>query len=184
MRNGWVKILIAAVVVASTSALAANGPPFVAQPSAMTAGALTIDSATTSPGFNNQIVASQAITGTTNDGAGDLVCATVWDDGTPRVSSCLSVPVGTTQTLTWTLNWTGSILTGAPGVGLYVVDATSAATPTTGTALSSIDPILPSAFAAISPVPTLSEWSLLLMAALVVVGAVVLRRRMHRPPVA
>jgi len=179
--------ILATFLLFSLPVIAANGPPpGAALPSATAAGALTLISATTSPGLNNQIVASQSITGTTNDGSGDLVCATIWDDGTPKVSQCLSVPVGATQTLTWTLNWTGSILTGAPGVGLYVVDATSAATPTTGGAISSIDPILPSQFSsASSPVPTLSEWALIVMALIVgAFGVVHLRRRSNRRPAA
>ena len=179
--------LLALSLLASLSALAANGPPpGAAKPSAITAGPLTLVSATTSPSLNNQIVASQAFTGQTNDGSGDLICATIWDDGTPKVSQCLSVPVGATQTLTFTLNWNGSILTGAPGVGLYIVDATSAATPTTGGALSSMDPILPSQFSsASSPVPTMSEWALIAMALIVAaLGVVYARRRSSGPPAA
>jgi exosortase sorting signal-containing protein len=179
--------ILALFLLISLPVIAANAPPPSGKlPSATAAGALTLVSATTSPSLANQIVASQSITGTTNDGSGDLVCATIWDDGTPKVSQCLSVPVGTTATLTWTLNWTGSILTGAPGVGLYVVDATSAATPTTGGQISFIDPITPSQFTSAStPVPTMSEWALIVMALIVAAfGVVYVRRRSNSPPAA
>jgi hypothetical protein len=182
MRIGLLKTFIAALVVASTSALAANGPSGSAVPSAVTAGTLTVVKAVTYSGTNNEVVATLPVTGTTDDGGGsDIVCGNIWDDGTVKVSQCLSVPVGTTQTLTFTLDWTGAVLTGAPGVGLYMNDATSAATPTTGGSLGIIDPLF---LALTSPVPTLSQWSLMLLVALVVVGAVILRRRMHHPPAA
>jgi hypothetical protein len=182
MQSKLLMAITAALLVVSASALAKNGPPG-ASPSATAAGALTVVSANSFPGPNNQVVATLPVTGTTDDGGGnDIVCATIFDDGSIRVSQCLTVAVGATQTLTFTLNWTGPILTGAPGVGLYTNDATSAATPTTGASLGVVDPLF---LALTSPVPTLSEWSLLLMATLVLlVGVALARRRGHGPPTA
>ena len=173
----------AALLAAGTSALAANGPSGPAVPSAVTAGTLTVVKAVTSSGTNNEVIATLPVTGTTDDGGGsDIVCGVIWDDGTVKVSQCLTVPVGTTQTLTFTLDWTGAVLSGAPGVGLDIYDATSAATPTTGTVLAGIDPLF---LALTSPVPTLSEWALLAMTAiLAVLGVAFLRRRAQRAPLA
>jgi hypothetical protein len=178
MRNKFWMTVAAALAVASTSAWAANGP--VATPKASTAGSLTLVSATQSvPQLDNQIVATLPVTGTTDDGTGDIVCASIFDDGAVKVSQCLTVPVGSTQTLTFTLNWNGSILQGAPGVGLYVYDATSAANPTGGSLLASMDPINPSQFSiVVTNVPTMSEWAMLAMAAMIALaGAYFLRRR-------
>ena len=182
MRIRLIEAFIATLVVASSSAMAGNAPSGTALPSATSAGTLTVVSATTY-GPNNQVIASLKVTGTTDDGGGnDLVCGVIWDDGTVKVSQCLTVAVGATQTLTFTLNWTGPIATGAPGVGLDIYDATSATTPTTGTLLAGIDPLF---LALSSPVPTLSERALIAMAALVLLaGVAFLRSRSARRPAA
>jgi uncharacterized repeat protein (TIGR01451 family) len=75
-------------------------------------------------GLDNEVTAIFSLTGTTDDGGGnDDVSFTIFDDFNVVGSSSVSVPVGQTQTFTRTINWQGTIGAGAPGVGLYLIDA-------------------------------------------------------------
>jgi hypothetical protein len=64
-----------------------------------------------------------SLTGTVDDGGGfDQVSVELWDDGTMKDSQVVSIPVDTTQPIDVTLSFLGLYLTGAPGVGVLVVD--------------------------------------------------------------
>jgi hypothetical protein len=159
------------------SASAGNAPGARLRPDVSvqaTAGPLTVTSVSYNPQTqDNSITASISLTGTTDDGGGnDVVCGIVFDDGAIVAFQCVDIPVGSTVPTIFTLQWTGPIGKEAPGVGLYVIDDTTASDPGEGETLVSIDPLF------LAPIPTLSEWALMgMVGLLVVVGLWTMRRR-------
>jgi len=175
MKREALAIATMALLFAGTASAVPNSSQVVV-PSATVAGPLTIISATQDPSnLANQVVASIAVTGTTDDGGGqDVVCANIWDDGVHKTAQCKSVAVGSTSTLTFTLNWSGPIGQLAAGVGLLINDATSSAAPTGGPVIASKDPLL----LTIVQIPTLSPAMLVALAALLLgAGTWMYRRR-------
>lgn len=71
----------------------------------------------------NEYTIDATITGTTDDVNGfDRVMFRVWDDGVAKDSRIVEVPVGTTEDVHAFLSFVGLYLTGAPGVGMEVMD--------------------------------------------------------------
>lgn len=63
------------------------------------------------------------VTGQVDDGSGlDEVLFELWDDGTLKDSESVFVPVGQTQSVDVTLQFTGTYGTSAPGVGVYAYE--------------------------------------------------------------
>ena len=118
-------------------------------------------------------------TGTTDDGGGnDLVWFTIYDDSVEKFAVQLSIPVGTTRAQVVNVNYPGVVGGSAPGIGLFLGESRGSS------GLVSIDPFFPTASgtscASSAPVatPTLSEWSLATMAAILAfLGFGVMRRR-------
>ena len=70
------------------------------------------------------ITGTFAITGTVDEGGGaETIAVNVWDDGNFITSVSATVPVGFTRTYTFTISYSGTVLGGAPGVGVYLEDA-------------------------------------------------------------
>jgi hypothetical protein len=154
----------AAVLSFAGAAYAVPNSSQVVVPSATVSSPLTIVKAVEDPSnLVNEVVATIGITGVTNDSGGqDVVCGNIWDDGVVKVSQCVNVPVGATQTVTFDLIWNGPIGQAAPGVGLLINDATSSAAPTGGALIASKDPLL----LTIVQIPTLSPAMLAALAVL------------------
>lgn len=86
------------------------------------------------------------VTGTVDDGGGlDQVALQVWDDGIKKDEVIVQIPVGTTQTIDESLSFLGLYLTGAPGVGVLVVDVPG------GALLQNVDPFFPTDVAGVCP---------------------------------
>ena len=86
------------------------------------------------------------VTGTVDDGGGfDQVALQVWDDGTMKDEAIVQIPVGTTQAINETLSFLGLYLTGAPGVGVLVIDVPG------GGLLQNVDPFFPTDVAGTCP---------------------------------
>lgn len=66
------------------------------------------------------VTVSGTLTGTNDDGGGnDIVIFELWDDGTLKDSANVSVAVGTTKSFSINMEFKGTYLTGAAGVGVY-----------------------------------------------------------------
>lgn len=76
-----------------------------------------------------EYVVDATVTGTTDDVGGfDRFLVRVWDDGTIKDSRTAEVPVGATQDVTVFLSFMGLYGTGAPGVGIEILDVDGAGT--------------------------------------------------------
>ena len=82
-----------------------------------------IEGTSTAQNFN-LVTFTFTVTGTVNDGSGmDSVTVMIWDDGVVMAERSYQVPVGTTQTVTDQLFWSGPIGTSAPGIGVCLRDS-------------------------------------------------------------
>jgi hypothetical protein len=127
-----------------------NGPTAFGQRAAIP-GTLTVTGTQTigevGECSNVQITVTGDITGDTDDGGGaDQVRFELWDDGSLKDSEEISVPVGSTVPVSVSLSFLGLYQTGAPGVGVIVVD------PPSNGFLFSFDPFLPTDV--VGPCPT------------------------------
>jgi hypothetical protein len=142
-RFGSVNVLLCAAWMAALPLSAAaerNGP--VPGPRASLPGTLTLTGTQTIAAegdcSNVEVRITGDVTGTVDDGAGlDQVALQVWDDGIMKDEVVVQIPVGTTQAIDETLRFLGLYLTGAPGVGVLVVDTPG------GGLLLSVDPFFP-----------------------------------------
>jgi hypothetical protein len=177
MKRKTMFLTAVALSVLVGAAFASNAPPSspVSKPGpSATVGPLTIVSSVTLPGLENSVVAKIDVTGVTADSGGnDIVCGVIFDDGFVKASTCAEVPVGQTQPVTFALNWTGPILTGAPGFGVYIIDATSLSTPSVGATLASLDP----AFTSAGTIPTLTPGMIAALAVLLLGAGIWMQRR-------
>lgn len=90
----------------------------------------------------NEYVVSGTYTGTTNDGSGfDDVRVVVWDDGVMKDSRDFEVAVGATVDVSTFLSFVGLYGSGAPGVGIQILDIDDAGSIVDG--LFSQDPFFP-----------------------------------------
>jgi hypothetical protein len=180
----WLAVVVGLVqlIAAASAAEARNapGPRTLADPvtAKATSSAISVqDFSSNRDTQENTVTMSASVTGTTDDGGGnDVVCGVVFDDGDVVASQCFDIPVGSTVVQQFFFQWVGPTGGDAPGVGLYIIDATDAAFPDEGPTLAFIDPFF------VVPVPTLSEWAQILMLALLVGGGLwTLRRRFSSP---
>jgi hypothetical protein len=176
MKREAIVVAAMALLFAGAAFGAANASRAVT-PSATATGSPTVTAAFTVNGTqDNTVTGTQVVTGTTNDSGGnDVVCATIFDDGALKASQCFLVPVGTMQTISFTLKWTGPIGQIAPGVGLEIVDATSTSTPGVGPIIASIDPLFLKTVDA--NIPTLDPAMLIALAVLLLGAGVWMYRR-------
>ena len=122
---------------------------------------------------------SVTVTGTTNDSGGnDIVWFTIWDDSVQKFAQQINVPVGQTTTTTVSVSYPGGIGTSAPGIGLELGETQGSSN------LTFIDPFFPTPISGCTigqpsvNIPTLSEWALGSLAAMVgLLGAGLARRR-------
>ncbi|AXH95787.1 cell wall-binding repeat-containing protein [Ornithinimicrobium avium] len=90
----------------------------------------------------NEYVVKGSVTGDTDDGGGfDKIRVQVWDDGILKDARDTEVAVGTTMDVTAFLSFVGLYGTGAPGVGIEIVDIDGSGDPVA--TLSSDDPFFP-----------------------------------------
>ena len=104
--------------------------------------------------YNEYTVTLKATGDKDDDGNGnDEILIAVWDDGTIKDSKIIKIPVGSTQTITATLTFSGVYKTGAPGVGIYIYDDINR-----NTELASTDPYTPTQIErdSCTPIPTVS----------------------------
>jgi hypothetical protein len=140
LRNASLFLCAAWLAALPCSALAErNGPP---GPRASLPGTLTFAGTQTiaeaGDCSNVEVTITGDVNGTTDDGGGlDEVSLQLWDDGTMKDSAVVQIPVGTTQAIDVTLSFLGLYLTGAPGVGILVIDTPG------GTLLANEDPFFP-----------------------------------------
>lgn len=121
------------------------------------------------------VTVTATITGVDDLGDGmDEVTFELWDDGELKDSQVVTIPVGETQAVTVTLGFDGLYQTDASGVGVYVDSRTT---------IYSNDPFIPTDVGGceVTPVPTLSGLSLMLLGAGVAgVGVASARRRRRK----
>lgn len=99
-----------------------NAPSGPATAEAVGELALTGEQIISASGKCNKVTVNikGVVKGTVDDGGGvDQVTFDLWDDGTLKDSSTLSIPVGSSILVDVTLKFEGLYLTGAPGVGVY-----------------------------------------------------------------
>ena len=115
------------LMLSPVSALALRNAPIVPSTRAAVVGTMTVTGTQTIAEAGDcsrvELTIAGDLTGDTDDGGGlDQVSFEVWDDGTLKDSQIVSIPVGTTQTVSVHLSFLGLYLTGAPGVGVIVFD--------------------------------------------------------------
>jgi uncharacterized repeat protein (TIGR01451 family) len=120
-------VLLAAALAAALPASAqTNGPGPAAsgrRPLALNAVFNSL-SGFTDKTSTNSVTATFTVTGAEDDGGGnDSVRLVIYDDQSVKAQKTFQIPVGTRQTITTTLSWSGPIGTQAPGVGVYLYDS-------------------------------------------------------------
>lgn|GEM_PF-6878811 len=186
---------IATVLIVSafaTSAFAMSNRPEPEGSSRVLAagGAFTTLTATENPGCPRVIITGTfVVTGTVDEGGGaETVAVNVWDDGTFITSVTAVVPVGATQSYSFSIAYSGTVLNGAPGVGVYLEDAVGLAATQTfdqngslaPTATTSCPPVGNSIVTfgdAAQAVPALSPLAAALLAAAIGALGMILQRR-------
>ena len=111
---------------ATSASAASNRPEPVGSVRALAAnGAFLTLSATENPSCPRVIITGTfVVTGTVDEGAGaETVAVNIWDDGNFITSVSATVPVGATHTYSFTIAYSGTVLGGAAGVGVYLEDA-------------------------------------------------------------
>jgi len=84
------------------------------------------------------VTGNVTVTGATNDGGGlDNFVVELWDDQVRKANTHFSVPVGTTQTFSFSFTVPGKVGTSAPGVGIYVPEVDN------GSGVTAVDPFFP-----------------------------------------
>lgn len=138
---------IAAVLIVSafaTSASAASNRPEPDGSSRPLAagGAFTTLTATENPACPRVIITGTfVVTGTVDEGGGaETIAVNVWDDGTFITSVSAVVPVGVTQSYSFSIAYSGTVLNGAPGVGVYLEDGVGPAATETFASNGSLAP--------------------------------------------
>ncbi len=117
-------------VFATTASAAANRPDLARPAGALAANGsfLTLTATEDAECPRVVITGTFAITGTVDEGGGaETIAVNVWDDGNFITSVSAAVPVGSTRTYAFTISYSGTVLGGAAGVGVYLEDAVGAA---------------------------------------------------------
>lgn len=128
---------------ATSASAASNRPEAEGSRRALAAGGSFITlSATENAACPRVIITGTfAITGTVDEGAGaETVAVNVWDDGTFITSVSATVPVGATEVYSFSIAYSGTVLNGATGVGVYLEDAVGLAATQTFDADGSLVP--------------------------------------------
>ena len=87
------------------------------------------------------ITGTFTVTGTEDEGGGaETIAVNVWDDGNFITSVTAAVPVGATQTYAFSISYSGTVLNGAAGVGVYLEDAVGPAATQTFAANGNLAP--------------------------------------------
>ncbi len=115
-------------------------------------------------------------TGATDDGGGnDIIWFTIFDDGIEKFAQQISIPVGTTKTTTVTVSYPGGIGSSAPGIALLVGETRDN---DDDELIDDFFPTVVSGCGAASVVPTMSTWTLVILAGMLgLLGLGVLVRR-------
>jgi hypothetical protein len=139
-------LLLSSVALANNARIEVNPSPSALATNVTVTGTQT-DGATGDCSFVEITVVAD-IEGTNDLGGGeDQVRFSIFDDGAERAFEIVSVPVGTTETVTVTLTFQGVIGQGAPGVAVIINDGPAASDP----ALYLEDPYNPDVVAGTCP---------------------------------
>jgi len=109
-------------------------------------------------------------TGVTNDANGnDTFVVQLFDDNIVKGFASFNVPVGQTQGFDFLFTFPGPVLTGAPGVGIFVAEVAN------GSVISFVDPFFPTQVSGCTigqarSVPSLSTWGMASTAVLVLLA--------------